>query len=146
TMETTIEQQVTLDEALVPSTKRRILGEQNLSRIMELSPYTNIRREAYDFLEEHKNQKKSNEMYYPRFTKVIIHHFMMKKHSILRRNKASTRRKRSDSDTSITPPTAIPTPITTVAAAPRLTATAKGKQPVKTKSPSDPSEVARTKA
>nr|GEX42066.1 hypothetical protein [Tanacetum cinerariifolium] len=25
---------------------------------------------------EHKNQKKSNEMYYPRFTKVIIHHFM----------------------------------------------------------------------
>nr|GFC53818.1 hypothetical protein [Tanacetum cinerariifolium] len=30
--------------------------------------------------------------------------------------KASARRKRSDSDTSITPPTAIPTPITTVAA------------------------------
>nr|GEU33908.1 maturase, mitochondrial [Tanacetum cinerariifolium] len=29
-----------------------MLGEQNLSRIMELSPYTNIRKEAYDFLEE----------------------------------------------------------------------------------------------
>ncbi|GKC72477.1 hypothetical protein Tco_1118360 [Tanacetum coccineum] len=28
-----------------------MLGEQNLSRIMELSPYTNIRREAYDFLD-----------------------------------------------------------------------------------------------
>nr|GFB00254.1 hypothetical protein [Tanacetum cinerariifolium] len=28
-----------------------MLGEQNLSCIMELSPYTNIRREAYDFLE-----------------------------------------------------------------------------------------------
>ncbi|GKA00762.1 hypothetical protein Tco_0673427 [Tanacetum coccineum] len=28
-----------------------MLGKQNLSRIMELSPYTNIRREAYDFLE-----------------------------------------------------------------------------------------------
>nr|GEW92083.1 hypothetical protein [Tanacetum cinerariifolium] len=28
-----------------------MLGEQNLSRIMELSPYMNIRREAYDFLE-----------------------------------------------------------------------------------------------
>ncbi|GJS07326.1 hypothetical protein Tco_0364122 [Tanacetum coccineum] len=27
-----------------------MLSEQNLSRIMELSPYTNIRREAYDFL------------------------------------------------------------------------------------------------
>nr|GFD00408.1 hypothetical protein [Tanacetum cinerariifolium] len=121
---------------------------------------------------EHKNQKKSNEMYYPRFTKVIIHHFMTKKPSIPRRNKvnwhyvrddilfstikvvsrhqntqqygailpieltndeirntkaykeyyacatgeaapkpkASARRKRSDYDTSITPPTAIPTP------------------------------------
>nr|GFA69738.1 hypothetical protein [Tanacetum cinerariifolium] len=33
---------------------------------------------------EHKNQKKINEMYYPRFTKVIIHHFMMKKPSIPR--------------------------------------------------------------
>nr|GFB78248.1 hypothetical protein [Tanacetum cinerariifolium] len=36
---------------------------------------------------EHKNQKKSNEMYYPRFTKVIIHHFMTKKPSIPRRNR-----------------------------------------------------------
>nr|GEW26949.1 hypothetical protein [Tanacetum cinerariifolium] len=114
---------------------------------------------------EHKNQKKSNEMYYPRFIKVIIHHFMTKKRSIQRRNKehhkeyyacttgeaepkrkASARRKRSDSDTSITPPTAIPTPITTVFAAPRLTTAAKGKQPAKAKSPSDPSEVARTEA
>nr|GEY31361.1 hypothetical protein [Tanacetum cinerariifolium] len=157
---------------------------------------------------EHKNQKKSNEMYYPRFTKVIIHHFMTKKPSIPRRNKvnwhyvrddilfstikvesrhqntqqygailpielttedirntkaykeyyacatgevapkpkASARRKRSDSDTSITPSTAIPTPITTVAVAARLTAAAKGKQPAKAKSPSDPSELARTEA
>nr|GFD50260.1 hypothetical protein [Tanacetum cinerariifolium] len=54
------------------------------------------------------------------------------------KTKASARRKRSNSDTSITPPTAIPTPITTVAAALRLTATAKGKQPAKAKSPSDP--------
>nr|GFB00718.1 hypothetical protein [Tanacetum cinerariifolium] len=36
---------------------------------------------------EHKNHKKSNEMYYPRFTKVIIHHFMSKDPSIPRRNK-----------------------------------------------------------
>nr|GFA77880.1 hypothetical protein [Tanacetum cinerariifolium] len=38
---------------------------------------------------EHKNQKKSNETYYPRFTKVIIHHFMTKKPSIPRRNKVN---------------------------------------------------------
>nr|GFD20314.1 hypothetical protein [Tanacetum cinerariifolium] len=60
--------------------------------------------------------------------------------------KASARKKRGDSDTSITPPTAIPTPITTVATALRLTAAAKEKQPAKAKSPSDPLEVARTEA
>nr|GEY92007.1 hypothetical protein [Tanacetum cinerariifolium] len=38
---------------------------------------------------EHKNTKKSNEMYYPRFTKVIIHHFMSKDPSIPRRNKVN---------------------------------------------------------
>nr|GEV31795.1 hypothetical protein [Tanacetum cinerariifolium] len=40
---------------------------------------------GYDIV--HKNQKKSNEMYYPKFTKVIIHHFMSKDSSIPRRNK-----------------------------------------------------------
>nr|GEZ10772.1 hypothetical protein [Tanacetum cinerariifolium] len=159
---------------------------------------------------EHKNQKKSNEMYYPRFTKVIINHFMTKKPSILRRNrvnwhyvrddilfstikvvsrhqntqqygailpielttedirntkaykeyyacttgeaapkpKASARRKRGGSDSSTTPPTPIatPTPITTVVAAPRLTAAAKGKQPARATSQTDPSDVEQTKA
>nr|GEW96987.1 hypothetical protein [Tanacetum cinerariifolium] len=47
--------------------------------------------------------------------------------------KASARRKRSGSDTSITPPTAITTPTTTGAVTPRLTAAAKGKQPAKAK-------------
>nr|GFC43132.1 hypothetical protein [Tanacetum cinerariifolium] len=60
--------------------------------------------------------------------------------------KASARRKRNDSDTSITPPTTILTPITTVDVALRLTTNAKGKQPAKAKSPSDPSELARTEA
>nr|GEV86761.1 hypothetical protein [Tanacetum cinerariifolium] len=36
---------------------------------------------------EHKDTKKSNKMYYPRFTKVIIHHFMSNDPFILRRNK-----------------------------------------------------------
>nr|GFC74774.1 hypothetical protein [Tanacetum cinerariifolium] len=53
--------------------------------------------------------------------------------------KASARRKRNGSDTFITPPTATTTPTTTVVVTPRLT-TAKGKQPAKAKSPSDPSE------
>nr|GEU28590.1 hypothetical protein [Tanacetum cinerariifolium] len=159
--------------------------------------------EDFVYQVEHKNQKRSNEMYYPRFTKVIIHHFTTKKSSIPRRNKvnwhyarddimfstikvvsrqqntqqygallpieltndeikntkaykeyyacatgeaapkpkASGRKKRSGLDTSITFPTAITTLTKTVAAAPRLTAAAKGKQPAKAKSLTDPSEL-----
>nr|GEX12288.1 hypothetical protein [Tanacetum cinerariifolium] len=45
---------------------------------------------------EHKDTKKSNEMYYPRFTKVIIHHFMSKNPSIPRRNKVNWHYVRDD--------------------------------------------------
>nr|GEW16199.1 reverse transcriptase domain-containing protein [Tanacetum cinerariifolium] len=38
---------------------------------------------------KHKNSKKSNETYYTRLTKVIIHHFMSKDPSIPRRNKVN---------------------------------------------------------
>nr|GEV51785.1 integrase, catalytic region, zinc finger, CCHC-type, peptidase aspartic, catalytic [Tanacetum cinerariifolium] len=43
--------------------------------------------EEFVYQVEHKDAKKSNEMYYPRFTKVIIHYFMTKDPSIPRRNK-----------------------------------------------------------
>nr|GEZ30450.1 ribonuclease H-like domain-containing protein [Tanacetum cinerariifolium] len=43
--------------------------------------------EDFVYQVEHKDTKKSNEMYYPRFTKVIIHHSMSKDPSIPRRNK-----------------------------------------------------------
>nr|GFB40343.1 hypothetical protein [Tanacetum cinerariifolium] len=45
---------------------------------------------------KHKDTKKSNEMYYPRFTKVIIHHFMSKDPSIPRRNKVNWHYVRDD--------------------------------------------------
>nr|GEX88113.1 retrovirus-related Pol polyprotein from transposon TNT 1-94 [Tanacetum cinerariifolium] len=45
---------------------------------------------------EHKDTKKSNEMYYPRFTKVIIRHFMSKDPSIPRRNKVNWHYARDD--------------------------------------------------
>nr|GEW55708.1 retrovirus-related Pol polyprotein from transposon TNT 1-94 [Tanacetum cinerariifolium] len=63
--------------------------------------------------------------------------------------KTSSRRTRSGSDTSITPPTAIATLRPTVAATPRLTAVAKGRQIAKApkaKSLSSPSKVAMTEA
>nr|GFA06266.1 hypothetical protein [Tanacetum cinerariifolium] len=186
----------------------RILGQAFAELPFEDEILEFIRFLGHDFVYqvEHNNQKKSNEMYYPRFTKVIIHHFMSKDLSIPRRNKinwhyvrddsifstikvvsrhqntqqysamlpieltndeirnikaykeyyacatgeaapkpkASARRKRSGSDTSITPPNATTTPTTTVVVSPRLTVATKGKQPAKAKSSSDPSEVART--
>nr|GEY69456.1 hypothetical protein [Tanacetum cinerariifolium] len=121
--------------------------------------YAYLMWEDFVYQVEHKNQKKSNEMYYPRFTKAIIHHFMSKDPLIPRRNKfgallpieltndeiknskaykeyyaiatgetapkpkASVRRTKSSSNTSITPPTA--------ATSPRLTTSAKGKQTAK---------------
>nr|GEX64961.1 hypothetical protein [Tanacetum cinerariifolium] len=63
-------------------------------------------------------------------------------------SKASARRKRGGSASSTTPPTPIstPIPITTTVATPRLTAAAKGKQPARATSPTDPLEVERTEA
>nr|GFA88499.1 hypothetical protein [Tanacetum cinerariifolium] len=52
--------------------------------------------EDFVFQVKHKNQKKSNEMYYPRFTKVIIHHFMSKDLSIPQRNKVNWHYVRDD--------------------------------------------------
>nr|GEX55470.1 retrovirus-related Pol polyprotein from transposon TNT 1-94 [Tanacetum cinerariifolium] len=110
--------------------------------------YAYLMWEDFVYQVEHKNQKKSNEMYYPRFTKAIIHHFMSKDPSIPRRNKVNWHyvrddfmRTRSSSDTSITPPTAV--------ASIRLTASAKGKQTAKAskaKSLSALSEVTMTEA
>ncbi|GJX97651.1 hypothetical protein Tco_0353449 [Tanacetum coccineum] len=45
---------------------------------------------------ENKNVKKSNEMYYPRFTKVIINFFMTKDQSIPRRNSVNWHYARDD--------------------------------------------------
>nr|GFA70907.1 hypothetical protein [Tanacetum cinerariifolium] len=151
--------------------------------------------EDFVYQVEHKNQKRSNEMYYPRFTKVIIDYFMIRKPSIPRRNrinwhyvrddvlfstikvvsrhqstqqygailpielttdeirnskaykeyyacamgeavpkpKASARKKKGESASSTTPPTLTPT--TTIESAPRLSATAKGKQPSRATTP-----------
>nr|GFC68236.1 hypothetical protein [Tanacetum cinerariifolium] len=58
--------------------------------------------------------------------------------------KASDRKKKGDSASSTTPPT--PTPTTTIQSAPRLSATAKGKQPLRATTPVEPIDVQRTEA
>nr|GEW14240.1 hypothetical protein [Tanacetum cinerariifolium] len=115
--------------------------------------------EDFVYQVEHKDTKKSNEMYYPRFTKVIIHHFMSKDPSIPRRNKFSallpielTNKDIRNSNaykeyyavaTGVTPPkpkasvrktrSSFEITITppTAAASPRLTTSEKGKQAAK---------------
>nr|GFC15512.1 hypothetical protein [Tanacetum cinerariifolium] len=157
TMATTIEQQVALDEALVPSTQRLRIGRSNFRLPSDIQSKESTLQVVYDVLRscpffkaflvtadvpeiymqefyatayvhqhsirfkldnkkhivnletfrdmsidyafliwedfmyqvEHKNQKKSNEMYYPRFIKVIIHHLISKDLSILKRNKVN---------------------------------------------------------
>nr|GFD49754.1 hypothetical protein [Tanacetum cinerariifolium] len=53
--------------------------------------------------------------------------------------KVSARKKRGDSASSTTPPT--PTPTTTIVSAPRLSDTAKGKQPARATIPTEPTDV-----
>nr|GEZ48475.1 hypothetical protein [Tanacetum cinerariifolium] len=52
--------------------------------------------EDFVYQVEHKNQKRSNEMYYPRFMKVIIDYFMTRKPSISRRNRINWHYVRDD--------------------------------------------------
>nr|GEY36528.1 retrovirus-related Pol polyprotein from transposon TNT 1-94 [Tanacetum cinerariifolium] len=184
TMKTTIDQQVALDEAFVPSTQRLRIGKSNFRLPSDIQSKEFTLQVVYDVLHfvyqvEHKNQKRSNEMYYPRFTKVIIDYFMTRKPSIPRRNiinwhyvrddvlfstiKVVSRHqttqqygailpielttddiRNSDSASSTTPSTLTPT--TTVVAVPRLSATAKVKQPTRATTPTESTDVERTEA
>nr|GEW26097.1 hypothetical protein [Tanacetum cinerariifolium] len=138
--------------------------------------YAYLMWEDFVYQVKHKNKKKSNEMYYPRFTKFIIHHFMSKDPSIPRRNKVNWHYVRDDFMFStiklaykeyyaIATGEAAPKPManarrarscsntsitpSTAAARPRLTASAKGKQTAKAskaKSLSALSEVAMTES
>nr|GEY56368.1 hypothetical protein [Tanacetum cinerariifolium] len=114
----TIDQQVALDEALVPHASRLRIGKSNFHLRSDITSKESTLQMVYDvqrltpfykaFLElyhkknvefayllwedfvyqvEHKDANKSNDMYYPSFTKVIIHYFMTKDPSIPKRNK-----------------------------------------------------------
>nr|GEY70425.1 hypothetical protein [Tanacetum cinerariifolium] len=105
-MDTTIDQQVAIDEDLVPHAHRLRIGRSNFRLLSDISSKESTLQLVYDvlrlspffkaFLVEHKDTKKSNEMYYPRFTKVIIHHFMSNDPSIPRRNKVNWHYVRDD--------------------------------------------------
>ncbi|GKE29125.1 hypothetical protein Tco_1444509 [Tanacetum coccineum] len=58
--------------------------------------YTYLMWEDFFYQVENKNVKRSNEIYYPRFTKVIVNFFMTKDSSIPRRNKVNWHFARDD--------------------------------------------------
>nr|GEZ02512.1 hypothetical protein [Tanacetum cinerariifolium] len=105
-MDTTIDQHVAMDEALVPHAHRLRIERSNFRLLSDIKSKESTLQLVYHvlcltpffkaFLVEHKDTKKSNEMYYPRFMKVIIHHFMSKDPSIPRRNKVNWHYVRDD--------------------------------------------------
>nr|GEX98151.1 hypothetical protein [Tanacetum cinerariifolium] len=121
-MDITTDQQVALDKALVPHASRLGIGKSNFRLRSDLQSKESTLQVVYDFDElpfeepilsflrelghsgeikmitdvEHKDAKKSNEMYYPQFTKVIVNFFMTKDQSIPRRNKVNWHFTRDD--------------------------------------------------
>nr|GFC56681.1 hypothetical protein [Tanacetum cinerariifolium] len=131
--------------------------------------------EDFVYQVEHKSQKRSNEMNYPRFTKVIIDYFMTRKPSISRRNRIHWHYVRDDAlfstikeyyacamgeaapkpkassrkkkgDSASSTTTPTPTPTTTTESAPRLSVSAKGKRPLRATTPVEPTDLQRTEA
>nr|GFA53959.1 hypothetical protein [Tanacetum cinerariifolium] len=165
-MATTIEQQVALDEALVPSTKRfkmdtrkNIVDLEAFREMLHISPRiktltdVNVNKlfqpwRSFAAVINKCLTGKSSGFDSLRNTKVYKEYYACATGEATPKPKASARRKRDGFDSSTTPPTAVasPRPITTVAATPRLTGAAKGKQPARATTPTDPSEVERTEA
>nr|GEZ06727.1 hypothetical protein [Tanacetum cinerariifolium] len=101
--------------------------EEEILAFLRFSGHSVVIRKLTDV--EHKGTKKSNEMYYPRFTKTSEHATVRCSAAAVAtgatppKPKASVRKTRSSSNTAITPPTA--------AAGPRLITSEKGKQAAK---------------
>nr|GFB24533.1 hypothetical protein [Tanacetum cinerariifolium] len=118
--------------------------------------------EDFVYQVEHKSQKRSNEMNYPRFTKVIIDYFMTRKPSILRRNRIHWHYVRDDALFSTVKVVSrhqatqqygviLPIELTTNEirnneSAPRLSASAKGKRPLRATTTVEPTDLQRTEA
>ncbi|GJV42700.1 hypothetical protein Tco_1421140 [Tanacetum coccineum] len=92
-MTTTAAQQVALDNALIPLEKRMFqrflcisFGLPSTRKTLLLNGSRLIRKD-FTFRIENRDYKKQEKMYYPIFTKAIIHHFITKDKSISMRNR-----------------------------------------------------------
>nr|GEW40014.1 retrovirus-related Pol polyprotein from transposon TNT 1-94 [Tanacetum cinerariifolium] len=80
--------------------KKHIVNLESFREMLHIYPrlpdFAYLLWKDFVYQVEHKDTKKSNDMYYPRFIKVIIHHFMSKDLSIQRRNKVNRQYVRDD--------------------------------------------------
>ncbi|GJU21795.1 hypothetical protein Tco_1155137 [Tanacetum coccineum] len=98
-MDITRANQIALDDALVTPANQLKIGKSNLRLSSDLKSNELTLQVVYDdfvYQVENKNVKRSNEMYYPRFTKVIVNFFMTKDSSIPRRNRVNWHFARDD--------------------------------------------------
>nr|GEV57770.1 hypothetical protein [Tanacetum cinerariifolium] len=174
-MSTTLEQQVALDEALVPSAQRLRIGRRNFRLPSDIQSKEPTLQVVYDVLRNSPFFKAFLvtaailEIYMQEFwatAKLHQHSICFKKDTRKHEHywykeyyacatgeaapkpKASARKKKGGSASSTTPPTPIatPTPTPTVVAAPRLSAAVKGKQPARATTPTKPTDVERTES
>nr|GEV65668.1 hypothetical protein [Tanacetum cinerariifolium] len=93
-----------MDEDLVPMAQRLKIGRSNFRLLSDIKSKESTLQLFYDVLRRCPffnaflvtADKKRNEMYYPRFTKAIIHQYMSKDPSIPRRNKVNWHYVRND--------------------------------------------------
>nr|GEV23725.1 hypothetical protein [Tanacetum cinerariifolium] len=163
-METTIEQQVAMDEALVPNAQRLRIRRSNFQLLSDIQSKESTLQLVYDVLRRcpfyktflvsrHQTTQQFGAMLPTELTneeirnsKAYKEYYAISIGKAAPKPRTSVKRTRGGSDTSITPPTAIATPRLTAAATLKLTATTKGKQTAKApkaKSLSAPSEVAK---
>nr|GEZ04197.1 hypothetical protein [Tanacetum cinerariifolium] len=148
-MAATIDQQVSLDESLVPSTQRLRIGRSNFQLPSDIQSKESTLQVVYDvlrnspFFRAFQVTADVPVIYMQEFWATAkLHHNSIREAAP--KPKASARKKKGDYAPPTTPPT--PTPTTTVVYAPRLSATAKGKQPARAITPTEPTDVQRTEA
>ncbi|GJR22402.1 hypothetical protein Tco_0970929 [Tanacetum coccineum] len=72
----------------------KVITDVNVNKLHQ--PWRSFAAEDFVYQVENKNVKKSNEMYYPRFTKVIVNFFMTKDQSIPRQKSVNWHHARDD--------------------------------------------------
>nr|GEZ61330.1 hypothetical protein [Tanacetum cinerariifolium] len=158
-MATTIEQQTTLDESLVPSTQRLRIGRSSFRLPLYIQSKEATLQVVYDVLRNSPLFRAFQvtadvpKIYMQEFWATTkLHHNSIRfkidtrKREAAPKPKASARKKKGDSASSTTPPTPTPTPTTTTESALRLSSTAKGKQPLRATTPVEPTDVQRTES